>query len=176
MDPPGQLIGELLFGERTEAAAPVNRDLGPPHPQQPTERDAQQARLEVPQSGVDGGDGHRRDTRPALSADRSHHRRPDAGDVHRVAPDDHVFELVLDEGLTRRCSVRESQPARPAGLRLDDHHGDLVPGQRPVRLRLRKRDHVGGNSYTFDGGVGHPERSSRSQERGAPTGADTRER
>ena len=67
---------ELLDRIGREAAAAVDRRRVADGPEQRDQRQVEQARLQVPQRRVDGGDRHRGDAGPAQVADRRDHRRP----------------------------------------------------------------------------------------------------
>jgi len=145
---------QLLFGVgvivRGEAAAAVHRDLVARRAQQSHQGQSEQARLEVPQGGVDGGDGAGRDAGPAGVAHGPAHAVVGGGDSEGVLSDDEVRELVLDD---LGCGGRPVRPAdAPLARRgeLDQDEGRGVPGEPGIPAR-----EIGGDAVHRDGQVLH---------------------
>jgi len=114
------------------------------------ERDAQDARLEVPQRDVDGRDGHRTDPRPARVAQGIAHGRPRGLRREHVASAHDAGQRALDDRRDRRVAVGVADTGVSTRPRLHDDDRRCVPLQRAVGLRLGRRDRVGARLQPLD--------------------------
>ena len=87
---------------------------------------------------------------PADVPDGADERRPDRGDVERVPSQNDRGEVVRDQPGCRRVGVGVAEAANAAGLRLDDHDGRSIPGDRAIRLGSVRRDRVGTDPQPID--------------------------
>jgi hypothetical protein len=122
--------------------------------QEAGERYAEEARLEVPQSDVDCGDGHRPYAGPPGVTDRDMHRRPGSRRREGIGPGGHFRQLRLDHRRDRDVAVGVPEAALAAALDLDHDAGRRVPHERAVRLGGVLHRHVeGAHANALDG---HP--------------------
>ena len=115
-DPAAELLREPLVGIGGEASAAVDRHRLVHGVEQRRQRQPEQARLQVPERGVDGGDRHRGDAGPAEVAAGSPIARQAAVTCQRVAALDDLRQACRGRAAPprrrRRCS--RARPRSPA--------------------------------------------------------------
>ena len=134
LGPMRKLLAQLLVGIGGEAAAAVDHHLVAAAAEKGRQRQAHDARLEVPERRIEGGNGAGGEFRAAEIAHLALHRQHAARNVEAVLP----LERLLGDRLNQRgdagVRVGVAEARLIAGLDVHDDQSRRIPGERAVRL------------------------------------------
>ena len=154
LGPVRKLLAQPLVGIAGEAAAAVDHHLVAAAAEQRRQREAQNARLQVPERRIEGGDGAGGEARAAEVANLTLHRQQASGNVETVLP----LERFLGDRLNQRSDagvrVGVAEARLIAGLDVHDDQRRRIPCERAVRLGTVGRNLVGGGADAGDDGLG----------------------